>query len=47
MDHMGKGVDTANRDEAPWGIGHMVNVHMGKHMGITSLILHGSEPNFY
>ena len=45
LGHMGNGkhgqrgimVHTADRDGAPWGMGHM---------GITSLILEGSSPKF-
>ena len=51
-------VNTVDRDGAPWGMGTWVMGHMGNwahgqlgtwaigHMGITSLILHGSLPNF-
>ena len=46
-------VNTADSDGAPWGMGHMGDRAHGQwgtwaigHMGITSLILHGSLPNF-
>ena len=46
-------VNTADRDEAPWGMGHMGDATHGQwgtwpmgHMGITSLILEGSSPKF-
>ena len=60
--HMGNGkcgqmgitVNTENRDEAPWGMGHMgdgAHRQWGTwvigHMIITSLILHGSLQKFY
>ena len=46
-------VNTADRDGIPWGMGHMGDRAHGQwgtwaigHMDITSLILHGSLPNF-
>ena len=45
--------NTADRDGAPWGMGHMGDGAHGQwgtwaigHMSITSLILEGSLPKF-
>ena len=46
-------VNTAHRDGAPWGMGHMGNGAHGQHLWscagscATSLILHGSLQKFY
>ena len=39
-------VNIEDRDEVPWGMGHMGNGAHG-HMIITSLILHGSLQKLY
>ena len=47
-------VNIKDRDEVPWGMGHMGDGAHGQwgtcaigHMIITSLMLHGSLQNFY
>ena len=46
---MGIMVNTEDRDEVPWGMGHMVNMCVWSCAGscATSLILHGSLQKFY
>ena len=42
-------VNTAHRDGATWGMGHMGDGTHGQHLWscVTSLILHGSLQKFY